>query len=308
MKITQVLLWLQEWFPNVYNWAFDWAVRDMSKKAFPNVPASWNFSPAPPAYITNPLIGDDMYSLMESGWAEPVAAVEKFTGPKSVQMKDGTVLEDVDSVIYCTGYDASTPMLKDDLNFYPVAGELGNLYRNIFPLHPDPGVRDNLAFVGHGGVTWPGLSTFELSSAAVAQVWAGKSQLPPFEEMKKWHANLTAYRQKLKASNPYDSSYYPAIMPTADYMRWLDATAGTDVFSHFGWSWKAWKFWWQDRDFYDLCNNGCLSSALWRLFETGKRKTWSGAREQIAKDVEALKKQIETRKAYLKSIEPKKSV
>ncbi|KAE9984363.1 hypothetical protein EG328_008849 [Venturia inaequalis] len=297
MNVTKVLLFLMEWFPNFYNWAFDKLVNSMSKQSFPTIPASWNFSPAPPVYITNPLVGDDLYPLMQDGWANPIGQVEKFTGPKSVKLKDGTQLEDIDAVIYCTGYDASVPFLKDDLNPYQEPGQQGNLYRNIFLLHPDPAIRDSIAFIGHGGITWPGLSTFELQSAAVAQIWIGKSQLPPFEEMRKWNTDLIAYRKKLLASQPTESTHYPAILPLADQLRWLDRTAGTDVFDHFGWGGKAWRFWWRDRAFYGLCSGGVLSSALWRLFETGKRRAWGGAREQIYRDNEALKRQVEVKRA-----------
>jgi dimethylaniline monooxygenase (N-oxide forming) len=126
--------------------------------------------------------------------------------------------------------------------------------------------------------------------------------------MKKWHSDLLEYRRNLLASSPYESTHYPAIVPMADHLRWLDETSGTDVLSRFGWSWKAWSFWWQDRSFYNLCKNGIFSSALWRLFETGKRKAWSGAREQIYKDNEAAKKQVSDRKAFLKSQENKKDI
>lgn len=299
MSLTKTLIFMMEWFPNSFNWLYDKLVNSMSRKSFPELPAAWNFSPAPPAYITNPMVGDDLYPLMQSGWAEPVAAVEGIIGPKTVKMKDGTVLEDIDAVIYCTGYNASTPFLQGDLNPYPIPGQQGLFYRNIFLLHPDPAVRNSIAFIGHGAIPWPGLSLFELQSAAVAQVWAGKSQLPSYEGMKNWHADLVTYKQKLLGSIPYESTHYPAVVPTADHIRWLDATAGADVLDHFGWSWKAWKFWWQDRKFYRLCNTGILSSALWRLFVTDKRRAWPGAREQILKDNEAFMNQIETRKKHV---------
>jgi dimethylaniline monooxygenase (N-oxide forming) len=254
------------------------------------------------------MIADEIYPLMESGWAEPVSAIRRFTGPRSVEMVDGRVIEDVDAVIHCTGYTAQVPFLKGDLNPYPVSGQQGNFYRNIFLLHNDPAVRDSIAFVGHGGVTWPGFAAFEMQSMAVSQVWQGKSQLPSYEEQKQWLEKLKKDRVAMLAKSPYESTHYPAILPLTDHMRFIEETAGTDVFSHFGWGWKAWKFWWEDRKFYNLCSSGLFSPALWRYFETGKRKAWPGAKEQIYKHNEELKVSIERRKAYMKSLENKKAV
>ena len=69
---------------------------------------------------------------------------------------------------------------------------------------------------------------------------------------------------------------------------------------------KVLGFWWRDREFYKLCKSGIWSPAIWRLFDTGKKKTWSGARAQIYKDNEIAKKQVQHRKEYLRRLEEKK--
>ena len=310
MGISQVLLFLMRNCPNVYDWIFDKMVASMSAKAFPDMPKEWNFSPAPPAFITNPMIAsDEFYGALKSGWAKPVPAVKQFTGPKSVEFTDGTSLDDIDAVVYCTGYDASAPFLKGDLNPYPETGKQGNMYRNLFLLHPDKSVRESIVFIGHGGFAWPGLSMFELQSVAVAQIWRGKSKLPPYEEMQQWHRTLLQYRKKLYAKNPYESTHYPAILPTAEQIDWIDETTGSDLLGRFGWfSWKAWKWWWQDREFYNLCSSGVLSPAMWRLFDNGKMKAWDGAREQIKADNEAMEKGAARRKAFVEARDQKKTI
>lgn len=273
------------------------------------MPTAWNFSPAPPAYITNPMVADDLYKQMEAGWAKPVPAVRKFIGPKSVEFTDGTVLDNLDCVIYCTGYHGSTPMLKGEYNPYPVLGKQGNFYRNLFLLHPDEDVRNSLCFIGHGGFPWPGLSMFELQSAAVAQIWLGNAQLPPLKEMKKWHSDLLEYRKNMFAKNTVaESTHYPAMLPTADAINWLDRTTGADLLGRFGWSWKAWKFWWQDRSFYNLCNTGVLSPHMWRLFDTGGRKVWPGARAAIERDNRLVEASAMKRKAYVENLQSLKKI
>ena len=304
MGVTKVLLALMTYAPSVWNWAFDKLIAIMSKKSFPNMPKSWNFYPAPPAYVTNPLIGDDIYKQMESGWAKPVPAIKRFTGPKSMEFTDGTTLDDIDAVVYCTGYDASVNFLKGDLNPYRKLGEQGNFYRNLFLLHPDKAIRESLVFIGHGGFAWPGLSLFEMQSGAGAQIWKGKSTLPPLDEMKQWHANLLEYRKNLFASNPYESTHYPAMLPTAEQLTWLDRTCGSYLLDRFSWfSWKSWQFWWQDREFYKLCSSGVLSPAMWRLFDNGKMKAWDGARERIKRDNVMCEEGAARRKALVERME-----
>lgn len=77
----------------------------------------------------------------------------------------------------------------------------------------------------------------------------------------------------------YDSSethsFIPAIVYPPDYVSWVNETAGLGILENFGvFSWKAWRFGWEDRTFNSLCKkNGVLSPAMWWLFDMGKRKT-----------------------------------
>lgn len=303
--MTNIILTLTEWFPNFYNWLYDKMVNAMSRSGFPDMPKEWKLSPAPPPHITNPLVGDELYALMESGFAQPVMNVTRITGPNSMELADGASLEDIDAIVYCTGYDYSVDFLPEEFNPYPVVGQPGNFYRGIFPLHEDAKVRNSLAFMGHIAVTLPGLAQWDLCAMAISQTWLGKHPLPPLAEMKTWHVGYLRWWRELLASSPVESTAYVGFVPLADHLRWLDKTAGTDLFSHFGWGSKGWSFWNEDKDFYRLCKNGLFSPALWRLFATGGRKEWSQAKEQIYKDNESAKRQIEKRMENLRTIEEK---
>lgn len=46
----------------------------------------------------------------------------------------------------------------------------------------------------------------------------------------------------------------------------------------------AWKFWYQDRKFYNTCCHGLTSPAIFKLFDMGKRKPWKDAKRQILLD------------------------
>lgn len=297
-------VFMSTWFPNLLDWLMDKFLVMMSKKAFPTQRKEWNLLPAPSVATTTPLIADEIYSFFESGFAEPVCAVQQIVGPKSVLLTDGRVLEDIDTIIYCTGYDFAVPSVPAEYNPYPVIGEPPHLYRYIFPLHPDPDVRNSLAFLGHCATGFPGFVQFELGAMAIPQVWRGKSPLPPLDEMKKWHEKQTAWRQSVIARSKYMSSFYVCLIPLTDYLTWMDETAGTGILEHFSFfSLKAWQFWWRDREFYNLCKGGLLSPAIWRLFDMGRRKPWAGAREQAIKDNKYADKRQQERLRMQKKLE-----
>lgn len=284
------------WFPRLFNWLIDKGVTSISRKAFPDVPSKWKFSPAPSIAVTSPLIADEIYPLLESGFAEPVSEVRRITGPKSVELADGTMLNDIDAIIYCTGYDMAVPFVPKEFNPYPVVGEPPMLYRNIFPLNKDPAIRDSLVFLGQAAIPFAGLVQHELIGMAIAQVWRGKIQLPSYEGMQEWRRGYLKWRDDLTARQKIKSTFYVAFMPMYDHMRWLDKTAGTGLFEHFGWSSKAWAFWWRDRELYRKCKTGLFSPAIWRLFETGMRKAWPQARRQIFDDNERAERQVRERR------------
>lgn len=303
VNLTKFMLFGTTWFPKLLNWALQKVMIATSKAAFPKLQKSWNFFPPPPVATTAPLIGDEIYPLLVSGFCEPVAAVAKITGPKTVELKDGRVLEDIDSIIYTTGYDVSAPFLDKEYGIAP------HLYRGTFSLHEDEKIRNSIAFFGHAAVFVPGFVMHELIIMAVSQIWCGKSSLPPHSEMTAWHRKYMEWRQSLIKQQKSEATFYTVFQPLTDHLRWMDGAAGTDVLDHFGWfSRKAWSFWWNDRELYNRCANGVFTPTIWRLFETGKRKNWLKAREQILLDNEAVQASIRARVEKMKLEENKKTL
>ena len=303
-------LFMLSYFPAMWNKLADSILVKMSKKAYPLQleRKEWNMLPAPSVAVATPIVADELYPLMKSGFATPVAAVRRITGPKQVTLTDGRVLDDIDSIVYCTGYDFDVPQfIPKEFHPYPVKGKSPYLYRNVFPLHQKSAIRNSLAFLGQAGVPFPGFAQFELYGLAVSQIWQGNSELPGLKTMEQWYHNNISWREALmKKYNHF--SFYTGFLQANDMVPWLDETAGTGMFEHTSWfSRRAWQFWWQDRKFYKLVTSGLFTPAIWRLFETGKRKAWSGAKEQIIKDnkfaeirakerVEIMKKQKEEKK------------
>lgn len=309
VKLTAFMLFATTWFPNVLSWLLDKAMVATSKAAFPNMRKAWNLLPAPSIATTAPLVADEIYPLLESGFCEPVAAVSRITGGKTIELKDGRVLEDIDAIIYTTGYNLETPFVEKEHNPYPVSGSTSYLYRGTFPLHEDSEVRNSLAFFGHAAVFFPGFVQHELIIMAVSQVWCGKSSLPPLEGMRAWYRGYMEWRQNLLNQQKSEATFYTVFQPLTDHMQWMEDAAGTELFDHFGWfSRKAWSFWWNDRKLYNLCANGLFSPSIWRLFETGKRKAWPKARDQIFLDNEACRAQVQARVQKLRLAEGKKTL
>lgn len=258
---------------------------------------------APSVALGPPLIADVLYPFLESGFAEPVPEIRKVVGARSVELVNGQVLEDIDAIIYCTGYHFATPFLSEEFNPYPVVGEVPQLYRGIIPLHSDPDVRNSLAFLAQSAVTFPGLLQMELQGMAVSQLWRGTSPIPPLDEMKQWHKDWVEWRRALLAKQEVKSTLYTAFVPLGDHLTWVDKTAGTGMFDHFGWfKPKAWAFWWKDKELYRLCKTGLLTPVMWRLFDMGKRKPleWNKAQEMILSENERAKKQAQRRLANTK--------
>ena len=136
---------------------------------------------------------------------EHVSEIASFTHPTHTQSKpgpitmiDGTVLNDIDRVVLCTGYHFSYPFLRDlhedftrrenasDTVLVTDGTQLHNLHKDIFYI-PEP----TLAFVGVPFYTTT-FTFFEFQAIVVAAVFSGRAWLPSKQEM------MDEYRERLK--------------------------------------------------------------------------------------------------------------
>lgn len=53
---------------------------------------------------------------------------------------------------------------------------------------------------------------------------------------------------------------------------------------------KGWLFWLKGRKMYNPTNNGVETAHSYRYSETGKRRTWAGARDEMLHENELIKK------------------
>jgi dimethylaniline monooxygenase (N-oxide forming) len=107
---------------------------------------------------------------------------------RMVRFADGTS-EEVDAVIFGTGYDLDLPFLSEDIR-RTLDVDARHVDLHEFTFHPDlPG----LAFLGIHQQIGPQFPSLELQSRWIAYVWSGARPAPSREEME---AGLAMYRAR----------------------------------------------------------------------------------------------------------------
>lgn len=333
-----IQLFLETWLPSLWIWLLNLICAKASRKAFGQLSKDLGLEPHPNMAVATPIMADVIYPFLKSGFAEPVSAIKTITGPKTVELTDGKVLNDIDAIIYCTGYhisipdnlipknipsqptsDARTSNHPDSSSYNPYPhgpGTIPHLYMNTFPMSPSPTINTTLAFLGQAAITFPGFLQNELQICAISQIWQGRKPLPSPSEMIAWHSRHTARRAALAAryAATENGTFYTCSLPFAEYFPWLNYTAGTGVLEHFGgkfnglFNWRAWRLWWADREMWNLCTKGILSPTIFRVFEMGGRKRldWEEARRSLRWENEVFERAKVGKKEELEREKEKK--
>ena len=263
-----------------------------------------------PSFLTNenvfhriPLFSDELADFLRDGDVEAVTGIKEIKGPHSVVLTDGKVLEDIDALIFCSGYEFDFSVIKGagdpvdpakapdhyeklkKAKYYNPHSPFPRLYRGIiseqFP--------DSLAILGHGLVMGPPFVMYDLYTMALAGVWSGSYPQASKEEMAKDIDAQYSFVCDTMQRGPVPHPGFRFISgPTYE---WMNKAAGTGVTERIAcFSLEAWKLWWSDRRFYNLIMDGVNVPAVYRLFDTGRgRKPWSGARAQIEQVNETVK-------------------
>lgn len=255
---------------------------------------------------------DSIQPYLEDGTLESVHGIQRFLGPNEIELLDGTVLADIDAVLLCTGYRGDLSVADETVletsvptaHGYHAAPDGGapmhRLWMNMFP----PRYADSLAMLCYSAFGKSnGFSFADVTSMAVSNVFRGAHPLPSTADMNRWvdeHQAWVASRWKL------ERSVDPSMVKQWEFQRWLHEAAGTGMENLSWMGWKGWKFWWEDRKMYNLMAHGIETAHMYRYFETGKRRTWEGAREAILRLEEERKRVLplspEQEKTYLTNL------
>ncbi|POR36459.1 Dimethylaniline monooxygenase [N-oxide-forming] 2 [Tolypocladium paradoxum] len=254
-------------------------------KGCPDVPPDMDLATAPLPSRKPPIISDSLVPEILAGNVTLVRGIKKVSGPKTVVLEDGKQI-DVEAIVFCTGYQADyslagpfDPTLEQSAAWTSAAGSssraLPRLYRNIFSLK----LPQSLAFMGAIAFPFPAFPLYDLASMALAQVWSGQFRLPPqaalvaqVDEQHKWLTSLAA-----------EGTVIPGWVKGDEWVAWADEAAGADVAGHLGYGLRGWSFWARHRALCNILMDGIPSPHLYRMFETGRRRTWDGALDETVR-------------------------
>jgi thioredoxin reductase len=154
----------------------------------------------------------------------------------SIEFLDGSILSNIDKVIFCTGYLYSLPMFPKESGFITPDGlYVHHLYDQTFYCE-DP----TLVFLGLPKQVIP-FPTFQNQAIVVTKVWARKLPLPSREVMRK--EELLRLQQKMFDGSKYHSFKFPEDVELAEHWRkWseMDNSEGCER------SMKPWR-WTEER-------------------------------------------------------------
>ncbi|KAF4965417.1 hypothetical protein FSARC_6768 [Fusarium sarcochroum] len=272
--------WMAKNIPYIYRCSANWAARLLSSQfAGTKLDPEWRLSPFRDITLRLPGLIENCLPHLQDGSLTSLHGIKRFLGGRSIEFDDGTVLDDVDSVIFTTGYTSDfsvspfveTSVPKSSTYHGPA---IPRLYMNMFP----PKYADSCAMLCYSAYGKNnGFSFSDVISMAISNVWRGVSDLPEHNEMEQW---IDEHQDWLAKNCEREPGLDLSMVKQYEFQPWVHRTAGTGM-ENLGWGWAGWKFWWNDRKMYNLMNHGPETAHMFRYFETGKRKTWEGARDEI---------------------------
>ncbi|XP_071855610.1 flavin-containing monooxygenase 1-like isoform X2 [Apostichopus japonicus] len=158
---------------------------------------------------TGAILNDNFINQVLCGKILPKPSIRRFTDT-GVVFNDGSKLEDLDAVMFCTGYHSQVPFL-DEASGTPSQRDI---YSLIFPVHLKHSTLALIGFFKNTEVGSP-VTASEMQIRWVAQVWSGNCLLPSTSEM---IASVAKRRNK-------ERSIYGRVVCRIDALRYTDYIA-----------------------------------------------------------------------------------
>ncbi|XP_059531708.1 flavin-containing monooxygenase 2 isoform X2 [Myotis daubentonii] len=122
--------------------------------------------------MKEPVLNDDLPSRILYGAIKVKSRVTELTETSAI-FEDGTVEEDIDVIVFATGYTFSFPFLEDSL--VKVEDNMVSLYKYMFPPHLEKATLACIGLIQPLGSIFP---TVELQARWVTRVFKGLCTLP----------------------------------------------------------------------------------------------------------------------------------
>jgi dimethylaniline monooxygenase (N-oxide forming) len=124
----------------------------------------------------HPTVSSELLSRVGHGDIAVKPNIDRFVGGRTVRFADGSE-EEIDLVVYCTGYKISFPFLDEQV--FPVHDNRLPLYQRVVSVE-----RPGLYFIGFIQPLGPIMPIAEAQSEWVADLLRGKASLPSADEMR----------------------------------------------------------------------------------------------------------------------------
>ncbi|XP_075689439.1 dimethylaniline monooxygenase [N-oxide-forming] 2-like isoform X2 [Rhinoderma darwinii] len=139
--------------------------------------ANYGLQPEDMSLLKEPMVNDHFPSQILCGAIRIKPHIRMFS-ESSVMFKDGSIVDDLDEVIFATGYSISFPFLDDSI--VSVHDNNVTLYKNVFsPHHQKP----TLAFIGLVQPLGSLLPVSELQARWATRIFKGDAELPSAANM-----------------------------------------------------------------------------------------------------------------------------
>ncbi|XP_016144472.1 dimethylaniline monooxygenase [N-oxide-forming] 5-like [Sinocyclocheilus grahami] len=172
----------------------------------------YGLQPAHRVFSQHPTVNDDLPNRILSGTVSVKPNVEEFRW-SSVVFEDGTVEDDIDLVVFATGYTFSFPFLSS--HAIPASKNKVSLYKYVYP----PGLEHpTLAVIGLIQPLGAIMPISEMQARWAARVFKGLCKLPP----------MSAMMKDIKAKEEAMAKRYVAAQRhtiQVDYIHYMDELA-----------------------------------------------------------------------------------
>ncbi|KAJ3599796.1 hypothetical protein NHX12_033750 [Muraenolepis orangiensis] len=172
----------------------------------------YNLQPKHRLFHQHPTVSDELPNCILSGTVQVKPNICRFQG-SSVEFDDGSIVEDIDLVVFATGYSFSFPFLASHV--LPVSGNKASLYKYVFPPELE---KQTLAVIGLVQPLGAVMPIAEMQARWATRVFKGCAKCPPVAAMMK----DVQCKQEAMASR-YVSS--PRHTIQVDFINYMDEIA-----------------------------------------------------------------------------------